>query len=50
MKLILTIINNCDKSYKIIVTPKYISPEEGEFFDYDEYMKIEASKSKDMNK
>ncbi len=33
-----------------LVPPKYISPEEGEFFDYDEYMKIEASKSKEMKK
>jgi len=33
-----------------LVPPKYISSQEGEFFDYDEYMKIEASKSKEMKK
>jgi len=37
------LINNIDP-------PKYISLDEGELFDYDEYIKIEASKSKDLNK
>jgi hypothetical protein len=35
---------------KHLVPHKYISPAEGEFFDYDEYMKIEASRSKEMKK